>query len=91
MGYLNTSVFADPNAMKLTSVYIFSFLCFLCISCDDTVKNSASANTIEEETVDFSAKGKPITIYTTADSTVLRLAVSEGRSLEVHRGGLLRA
>ena len=78
MGYLNMPVFAGPNAMKFTPIYIFSFLCFLSISCDDTVKSSTSSDTAEEEAIDFSAKGKPITIYTTANSTALRLAVSEG-------------
>lgn len=64
--------------MRLNTFYIVSIFCFLSISCDDSLKNGASDNTIGEETMAFSAKGKQLTIYTTADSTDLRFAISEG-------------
>ncbi len=63
--------------MKLTPGYIFSILCLFWISCDRTQSTTAN-NTVEQEAIPFAAKGKQVTIYTTADSSDLRLTAAEG-------------
>lgn len=63
--------------MKLTPVYILSAFCFVCISCERT-QSTVASNAEEKEPIPFTAKGKQVTIYTTADSSNLRLTPSEG-------------